>query len=109
MGGFKINFLVGLLVGAVVAILAPLAGADLIAALSAPVQATTTGSAITKEALGPQSVNRATKSDRLHPLNATNEVREPRRKLPRIPEGCDPAFSPLTRNGAADFLSRCLS
>jgi len=108
MGGFKINFLMGLLVGAVLAILAPLAGADLIAALSAPVQATT-GSSITKEALGPQSVNRATKSDRLHPLKATNELREPRRKSPRIPEGCDPAFSPLTKNGAGDFLSRCLS
>jgi len=109
MGGFKINFLMGLLVGAMLALLAPLAGADLIAALSAPVQATTTGSSMTKEALGPQSVNRVTKSDRLHPLKTTNEVREPRRKSPRIPEGCDPAFSPLTKNGAGDFLSRCLS
>lgn len=109
MGGFKINFLMGLLVGAALAILAPLAGADLIAALSAPVRATTTGFSISKEALGLQSVNRAIKSDRLHPLKATNEVREPRRKSPRIPEGCDPAFSPLTKNGAADFLSRCLS
>jgi len=109
MGGFRINFLVGLLVGAVLAILAPLAGADLIAALSAPVQATTTGSSIAKEALGPQSVNRTAKSDRLHPLKATNDVREPRRKSPRVLEGCDPAFSPLTKNGAGDFLSRCLS
>lgn len=108
MGGFKINFLVGLLVGAALAILAPLAGADLIAALSAPVQAMT-GASVAKEALGPQSVNRATKSDRLHPLKATNEVREPPRKSRRIPEGCDPAFSPLTKNGAGDFLSRCLS
>ena len=107
MGAFKINFVVGLLVGAVIAILAPLAGADVIAALSAPAQATS--SSVAKEALAPQSVNRATKADRLHPLKTTNEVREPRRKYPKILEGCDPAFSPLTRNGAADFLSRCLS
>jgi hypothetical protein len=107
MGAFKINFLVGLLVGLALAVLAPLAGADLIAALSAPAQAT--NSSVPKQALAPQSVNRATKSDRLHPLKATNEVREPRRKSSRIPEGCDPAFSPLTKNGAGDFLSRCLS
>jgi hypothetical protein len=108
MGAFKINFLMGLLAGAALAILAPLAGADLIAALSAPVDATT-HSSIAKEPLGPQSVNRAVKADRLHPLKATNDVREPRRKAPRILEGCDPSFSPLTRNGAGDFLSRCLS
>src|SRR4029079_8549846 len=99
MGAFKINFLMGLLAGAALAIVAPLAGADLVAALSAPVQATTISS-IPQDALGPQSVNRAAKSGRLHPLKATNEVREPRRKSRRIPEGCDPAFSPLAKNGA---------
>ena len=108
MGAFKINFLMGLLVGAAFAILAPVAGADLIAALSTPVQATT-HSLAPKEALGPQSVNRATKADRLHPLNATNELRGPERKAKRIPDGCDPAFSPLTKNGAAEFLARCVS
>ena len=56
MGAFKINFLVGLLIGVALAILAPLAGADVIAALSAPAQATS--SSIAKESLTPQSVNR---------------------------------------------------
>jgi hypothetical protein len=106
VGAFKVNFLVGLLVGAAIAILAPLVAADFIAALSAPAQATS--SSVVKEVRAPQSVNRAAKSDRLHPYKATNDVREPRPKS-RILEGCDPAFSPLTKNGAGDFLSRCLS
>jgi len=110
MVGFKINFLAGLLIGVALAIVAPVAGADLIAGLtvlSPPASAGTPGTATVQQTVALQNVNRAAKSDRLHPSQkATGDTRP---KLPKILEGCDPAFSPLSRGAASNFSSRCLS
>jgi hypothetical protein len=110
MAGFKINFLAGLLIGAGLAVVAPVAGADLIAGLtvpSPPASAGTPATGTVQQTVVPQNVNRAAKSNRLHPSQkATGDTRP---KLPKILEGCDPAFSPLSRGAASNFSSRCLS
>ncbi len=101
MPGFKNNFLKGLLVGVTLAIVAPFATIDLV------------GSAVpSAEASSPQheiqTVNRAGKSDRLHnPQRAKQDV-DNSNKLPSIPIGCDPAFSPLSKGARSNFSSRCL-
>jgi hypothetical protein len=102
MAVFKTNFLAGLLVGAFLALLAPFAGTELIATFSAPAQANT-GAQMTI----PQIVNRANKTDRLHPSHKAfgNSPSKPHKIL----EGCDPAFSPLSRGAASNFSSRCLA
>lgn len=96
MAVFKANFLAGVLVGAALAVAAPFAGAEMVAALSAPAKASVV----------PQTVNRAAKSDRLHPHDA---VRNAPSTVPKILEGCDPAFSPLSKGAGANFSSRCLA
>lgn len=110
MYGFGGNFLAGLILGALLAALAPFA--DLALGLTAP-------PASTNEISVPQSVNRAAKSDRLHhPVRATRDgdrtpVRATREddnvKPAKIPVGCDPAFSPLSRGAGGNFSRRCLA
>jgi hypothetical protein len=64
-------------------------------------------------------VNRAGKGDReltiqeigssvtrRGPAPRSNPVRD--LKAPKIPEGCDPAFSPLTSSAKSNFTNRCL-
>ena len=103
MAVFKANFLAGLLVGVAIAIALPFAGAEVFATLSVPAQAT----GVAAPALQPvQSVNRAGKTDRLHPSH--NAIGRSAPKAPKIPEGCDPAFSPLSRGASSNFSSRCL-
>jgi hypothetical protein len=101
---FKTNFIAGILVGLMLAIAAPLAGTEVFATLSPAVGANTVSNPVGSEPL--QAVNRSGKSDRLHPYNAASSSRS---KMPKIPEGCDPAFSPLSRGAASNFVSRCLS
>jgi hypothetical protein len=102
---FKANFVTGMFVGLTLAIAAPLTGTELVATLSAPASAD--NAAIQGPDASLQTVNRAAKSDRLHlPQNAIGNSQS---KMPKIPEGCDPAFSPLSRGAASNFTSRCLS
>lgn len=101
---FKTNFVAGILVGVALAIAAPLAGTEVFTTLSPTAQANS-GPVQTGNGLL-QTVNRGGKSDRLHPYNAEGSSRP---KMPKIPEGCDPAFSPLSRGAASNFVSRCLS
>jgi hypothetical protein len=108
VAGFKTNFLAGLLIGAALAFAAPLAGADLVALLSAPARAGAPVSSV-QQVVNVQTVNRSAKSDRLHPLKATNDLRDSRQKPRKIPEGCDPAFSPLSKDAASNFSSRCMA
>lgn len=96
----KTNFLAGLLVGAAVAVAIPLVGTEVVATLSGPAQATVTA---------PQDlqiVNRAGKADRLHPVHNAIGRSAPKAK---ILEGCDPAFSPLSKGAASNFSSRCVA
>ena len=96
---FKTNFLLGLLVGAAIAVAIPLAGAEVFATMSGLAQAA-------PQAVPKQIVNRAGKADRLHPQSA---IRGSAPKAQKILEGCDPAFSPLSTGAAAsNFSSRCL-
>jgi hypothetical protein len=91
-------------VGVALAIAAPLAGTELVAGLSPSAKA---NSALVRgDSVQLQIVNRSGKSDRLHPRNASSSSRP---KMPKIPEGCDPAFSPLSRGAASNYVSRCLS
>jgi hypothetical protein len=100
----KTNFLAGVAVGVALAVVPPLAAVAFFADLANPALATTPATPIV---LAPQSVNRAGKSDRLHvPQNAT---RTPALKSPSIPEGCDPAFSPLSKGAGSIFTGRCLA
>jgi hypothetical protein len=96
----KVNFLAGILVGAALAAAAPFAGAEFFATFSAPATAKSIDFA-------PQTVNRAQKSDRLH--EPQNAIRTAPAKKPHIPEGCDPAFSPLSKGAASNFSGRCLA
>jgi hypothetical protein len=110
MAGFKTNFLAGLLIGAALAVVAPVAGADLVAGLtmfSPPASAGTPAATTVQRTVLPQSVNRVAKSDRLHP--SQKATGDSPKKLPKILEGCDPAFSPLSKGAASNFASRCLS
>jgi hypothetical protein len=104
MTDFRANFIAGILVGLALAIAAPLAGTEVLATLSPTAQANT--APVQGDSAALQTVNRSGKSDRLHPLNAASSSRT---KMPKIPEGCDPAFSPLSRGAASNYVSRCLS
>jgi hypothetical protein len=88
-------------VGAAVAAALPFAGAEVFATLSDSAQA-----AAPQPALH-QIVNRAGKGDRLHP--AHNAIGRSVPKAPKILEGCDPAFSPLSKAAAPTFAGRCLA
>jgi hypothetical protein len=101
MAVFKSNFVAGILVGLGVALAAPLAGTELVASLSAPAKANVQNPA----SVTPQTVNRAGKADRIRP--AHNAIG--RSGPTKIPEGCDPAFSPLSKGAASNFSSRCLA
>ena len=102
MYGFGGNFLAGLLIGGALAILAPLAATDL-AAGSAALR---TENVSTQIKFDSQAVNRAAKSDR---LNVTPNKQDAENAKPaKIPIGCDPAFSPLSK-GAPNFSARCLA
>lgn len=86
--------------GAAVAVAIPLVGTEVVATLSGPAQATVTA---------PQDlqiVNRAGKADRLHPVHNAIGRSAPKAK---ILEGCDPAFSPLSKGAASNFSSRCVA
>src|SRR5687768_7688923 len=102
MYGFGGNFLAGLLIGGAIAILAPLAATDL-AAGSAP-RAENVSNQIKFDN---QSVNRAAKADRLNVTPLSKRDAE-NAKPAKIPIGCDPAFSPLSK-GAPNFSARCLA
>jgi hypothetical protein len=109
MGGFRSNFLGGLMIGAALAVLAPFAATDVVAVLSAPASAGPAAAITTvPQRIDVQVVNRAAKADRLRqPQRATGEV--VRQKQQKIPPGCDTAFSPLSRGAYANFASRCMS
>jgi hypothetical protein len=57
-------------------------------------------------------VNRAAKGDReltvRHARNPVTTKKPPVGKESKIPEGCDPAFSPLTASAKNNFASRCV-
>jgi hypothetical protein len=109
MGGFRSNFLTGLLIGAALAALAPFAATDLVAVLSPPASAGP-AAAITRmpQRIEVQIVNRAAKADRMRaPQRATGDITPQQRQ--KIPAGCDTAFSPLSRGAYANFASRCMS
>ena len=61
-----------------------------------------------------QSVNREFKSDRLD-VSGKNTVNKSVREMPEparraVPEGCDPAFSPLSASArSSNYASRCLA
>jgi hypothetical protein len=101
---FKANFTVGLLVGVTLAASAPTVGTELITVLSGPAKANIARPQ-PPGAVAPQTVNRTGKSDRLHPSH--NAIGSSHSKFPKIPEGCDAAFSPLSRGAASNFSSRC--
>ena len=102
MYGFSGNFLAGLLIGGALAVLAPLFATDLAAGSVAP----RTEVATSQVRFDGQAVNRAAKSDR---LNTSASKRDAENAKPtKIPVGCDPAFSPLSK-GAPNFSARCLA
>ena len=104
MYGFSGNFLAGLLIGGALAILAPLFATDLAAGSAAPrVEENIT----TQIKFDSQAVNRAAKSDRLNTTTSSKRDAE-NAKPTKIPVGCDPAFSPLSK-GATNFAARCLA
>ena len=102
MAMFRTNFLAGIFVGVALAIAAPFAGTELVATLSAPAQANSAA-----QLTVPQIVNRASKTDRLRPDHKA--LGDSPAKPPKILEGCDPAFSPLSKGAASNFSSRCLA
>ncbi|HVV78198.1 MAG TPA: hypothetical protein VHD59_01105 [Pseudolabrys sp.] len=99
---FKTNFILGILVGIALAGAAPLAGAELVATFSAPAKANSISADLK---VAPQVVNRPGKSDRLRPSD--NAIGDSRSQ--KIPDGCDPAFSPLSRGAGSNFSGRCLT
>jgi hypothetical protein len=104
MAVFKTNFILGMLVGVALAAWAPVAGTELVATFSAPAKASV---AAHLNEIVPQTVNRAAKSDRIRP--AHNAIGNSPSKSPKIPDGCDPAFSPLSRGASSNFSGRCLT
>lgn len=102
MYGFGGNFLAGLLIGGALAILAPLLSTDLAAGSVAPRHENVS----TQIKFDSQAVNRAAKSDRLNV--APNKQDAENAKPAKIPIGCDPAFSPLSK-GVQNFSARCLA
>ena len=101
MAVVKANFLAGFLVGMAIAIAIPLVGAEVFASLSGPAQATATAPRPL------QTVNRAGKADRLPPVH--NAIGRSAPEAPKILEGCDPAFSPLSKGSGSNFSSRCVA
>jgi hypothetical protein len=124
--GSRPTFFAGMVTGIALAVLAPLAVAYVPVALS-PAAASLMPSGSNGRFLT-QQINRADKSDRLKvtirtskrdmsltPEGATGKsatdksaTDEPRRSH-IIPEGCDAAFSPLSRAASLNYASRCLS
>ena len=102
MYGFGGNFLAGLLIGGALAILAPLVTTDLAAGSAGP-RAENVSTQIKFDA---QVVNRAAKSDRINVAPSKRDADSA--KPAKIPVGCDPAFSPLSK-GAPNFSARCLA
>jgi hypothetical protein len=102
---FKTNFILGMLVGVALAVAAPLAGTELVATFSAPAKASSVAAHLNKVA--PQTVNRAAKSDRIRPSH--NAIGNSPSRSRKIPDGCDPAFSPLSRGAGSNFSGRCLT
>ena len=102
MYGFGGNFLAGLLIGGALAILAPLVATDLAAGSAVPPADNVT----THVKFDSQAVNRAAKSDRLNVMPSKRDADNA--KPAKIPVGCDPAFSPLSK-GAPNFSARCLA
>jgi hypothetical protein len=102
-------------------VLAPLDGVSLPAQIWPQASAASMSSAIV-----PQQVNRAAKGDRLM-VKASNSVQKTKTDIktdmpvtektvreitpPRaIPEGCDPAFSPLAKSAkSSNYSSRCMA
>jgi hypothetical protein len=91
----------GIAVGAALAIGVPLLGSQFFA-LSVPARA---DSIAASRVLPAQTVNRAAKSDRLGLVPKAIGTSGP----VRIPEGCDPAFSPLSKAKGSNFSGRCLA
>jgi hypothetical protein len=61
-------------------------------------------------------VDRTHKGDRIAPTGdrsqskvAPTPTEQTRPQPPRIPVGCDPAFSPLSGSSRANFITRCLA
>jgi hypothetical protein len=61
-------------------------------------------------------VDRTHKGDRIAPAQDRNQsiitpapIERTRPQPPRIPVGCDPAFSPLSGSSRGNFTARCLS
>jgi hypothetical protein len=61
-------------------------------------------------------VDRTHKGDRLAPTRDSSQsnvaptpIEQTRPQPPRIPVGCDPAFSPLSGSSRANFTARCLA
>jgi hypothetical protein len=102
---FRPTFVSGLLIGAVIGLAALPISAELLASLSPPATAGTSVAARLKM----QQVNRADKADRLVPLHPLRRATEDASGKPVIPDGCDAAFSPLSRGASANFAGRCLS
>ena len=102
MYGFGGNFLAGLLIGGALAILAPLLATDIAAGSAAPRNENVS----TQIKFEGQEVNRAAKSDRLKSAPSKQDAENA--KPAKIPMGCDPAFSPLSK-GAPNFSARCLA
>lgn len=101
MYGFGTNFLAGLVIGAGLAVLAPLAAVD-------PAAGVPQAGGQMQTQFEVQTVNRAAKSDRVHnPQRATRDIDES--KPVKIPVGCDPAFSPLSKGAGMNFSSRCVA
>ena len=102
MYGFGGNFLAGLLIGGALAILAPLVATDFAAGSAV----SRTENVSTQFKFDGQQVNRAAKSDRMN--IAPKKQDADNAKPAKIPIGCDPAFSPLSK-GAPNFSARCLA
>jgi hypothetical protein len=100
----KANFAVGIAVGVALSISVPLAAAQFVR-LAMPASASTVVKA--PHARGPQTVNRSAKSDRMYP--GPNVTGKSKMRPASIPEGCDPAFSPLSKAAAPTFAGRCLA
>jgi hypothetical protein len=109
MYGIGGNFLAGLLMGGALAILAPLAATDLAAGSAVPSRENSRENISTQIKFDSQAVNRAAKSDRLNINVIAPAKRDAENAKPaKIPIGCDPAFSPLSR-GVQNFSARCLA
>ncbi|MDI3471200.1 MAG: hypothetical protein OJF62_003263 [Pseudolabrys sp.] len=105
MRSVRPTFAAGLLIGAVMGGIALPVGTELPASLSPPA---TAGASMAAH-FAVQQVNRADKADRLVPLHPVRRATDNARGRPVIPDGCDAAFSPLSRGASENFAGRCLS